>query len=62
VGAGADSMPKSLVEQLKSGGRMIIPIGPTSYYQLLQCVDKNEQGKVSIHNITEVRYVPLQHV
>eukprot|EP01127_Copromyxa_protea_P022952 TRINITY_DN845_c0_g1_i2.p1 TRINITY_DN845_c0_g1~~TRINITY_DN845_c0_g1_i2.p1 ORF type:complete len:124 (+),score=15.51 TRINITY_DN845_c0_g1_i2:483-854(+) len=62
VGAGAENMPRALVEQLKPGARMVIPVGPEYLYQNLKCVDKDEENKVSIRNITECRFVPLQHV
>lgn len=67
-------MPEALVQQLKPGGSkklnmestddlgMVIPVGPAFLYQYLKCVDKSKTGKVSIHNITECRFVPLQHV
>jgi len=57
VGAAAESMPKALVEQLKNGGRMIIPVG--KYNQNLIQVDKHADGSVTQEVITPVRYVPL---
>jgi len=57
VGAAAESMPKALLDQLKNGGRMIIPVG--KYNQNLIQVDKHEDGSVTQEVITPVRYVPL---
>lgn len=60
VTAGATEIPKPLVEQLKNGGRMVIPVGSSSLEQELQVVEKDSQGKVSIRNVIPVRFVPLR--
>jgi len=57
VGAAAETMPKALVEQLKNGGRMIIPVGSNN--QNLIQVDKAADGTVKETVIAPVRYVPL---
>nr|CAB3487410.1 unnamed protein product [Digitaria exilis] len=57
VGAAAPEIPQPLLDQLKPGGRMVIPVG--TYFQDLQVVDKNADGSVSVLNDTSVRYVPL---
>ena len=57
VGAAAPEIPQQLIEQLKPGGRMVIPVG--NIFQDLQVVDKNTDGSVSIRTETSVRYVPL---
>lgn len=57
VGAAAPQIPKALVEQLKPGGRMVIPVG--TLFQDLQVVDKNLDGTLSVRTETSVRYVPL---
>uniref|UniRef100_A0A0E0KRZ2 Protein-L-isoaspartate O-methyltransferase n=1 Tax=Oryza punctata TaxID=4537 RepID=A0A0E0KRZ2_ORYPU len=57
VGAAAPEIPQPLVDQLKPGGRMVIPVG--SYFQELQVVDKNADGSVTVQNDASVRYVPL---
>lgn len=57
VGAAAPDIPQALVDQLKPGGRMVIPVG--NIFQDLKVVDKNLDGSISIHNETSVRYVPL---
>jgi len=58
VTAGAPSVPKSLIEQLKNGGRMIIPVGPM-FYQNLILIEKNEKGNVKETNLLSVMFVPL---
>jgi len=59
VGAAAATLPDNLVQKLKPGGRMVIPVGPQWDFQVLQIVDKDMNGKVKKHNVTGVRYVPL---
>lgn len=57
VGAAAEKVPPALVEQLKPGGRMVIPVG--DIFQDLVVIDKDLQGEVKQWDFTEVRYVPL---
>eukprot|EP01027_Heterolobosea_sp_BB2_P011109 GEZU01016203.1.p1 GENE.GEZU01016203.1~~GEZU01016203.1.p1 ORF type:complete len:227 (-),score=32.82 GEZU01016203.1:107-787(-) len=57
VGAAASELPQALVDQLKNGGRMVIPVGTA--VQALYQVDKDANGKVSTKHICGVRYVPL---
>lgn len=57
VGAAAPEIPQPLIDQLKPGGRMVIPVG--NILQDLKVVDKNEDGSVSVRSETAVRYVPL---
>ena len=47
-----------LIEQLKDGGRLIIPLGSTLYYQTLTLLTK--AGKeVRVEHILGVRFVPM---
>lgn len=57
VGAAAPEIPPALIEQLKPGGRMVIPVG--NIFQDLKVVDKNPDGSISVRDETSVRYVPL---
>ncbi|KAL7161664.1 hypothetical protein ACSBR2_042188 [Camellia fascicularis] len=57
VGAAAPEIPPALIEQLKHGGRMVIPVG--NIFQDLKVVDKNPDGSISVRDETSVRYVPL---
>lgn len=57
VTAGAPEVPKSLVFQLKTGGRLIIPVGG-SFSQILTIVEKNENEAVITENCGCV-FVPL---
>ncbi|KAJ4973668.1 hypothetical protein NE237_006842 [Protea cynaroides] len=57
VGAAAAEIPQPLIDQLKPGGRMVIPVG--NLFQDLKVVDKKLDGSISIRTETSVRYVPL---
>ena len=53
-----DHVPQPLVEQLKEGGRMIIPVGP-DHDQSLYLLEK-KGNKVERRAILPVRFVPLR--
>ncbi|CAA0820945.1 Protein-L-isoaspartate O-methyltransferase 1 [Striga hermonthica] len=57
VGAASPEIPPALIDQLKPGGRLVIPIGKSS--QDLKVVDKNADGTISVRTEFSVRYVPL---
>ncbi|MGD9502353.1 MAG: protein-L-isoaspartate(D-aspartate) O-methyltransferase [Methyloceanibacter sp.] len=60
VTAAAKEPPAALIEQLKVGGRMIIPLGGSRETQQLVQIDKTEAGLVEIP-LLPVRFVPLVH-
>lgn len=59
VTAAAGFIPPALVEQLKPGGRMVIPVGSVYGVQNLILVEKDEVGEVSTRNLLPVRFVPM---
>jgi protein-L-isoaspartate(D-aspartate) O-methyltransferase len=59
VTAAPPSIPPPLIEQLKAGGRMIIPVGGRYAHQDLVITDKAADGSVSESNIFAVGFVPL---
>ena len=59
VTAAATHIPPPLVEQLKPGARMVIPVGPPMQVQHLMIVEKREDGTVSQRSVMPVRFVPL---
>jgi protein-L-isoaspartate(D-aspartate) O-methyltransferase len=60
ITAAASHIPKPLIEQLKPGGRMVIPVGQHHMYQELQLVEKDENGELSIKDILGVAFVPFR--
>jgi len=59
VTAAAGRIPPPLIQQLKPGGRMVIPVGPSFLTQQLILVEKNQDGTVSTRQILPVQFVPL---
>lgn len=59
VTCGADHVPDPLFEQLKPGGKMIIPVGPRSN-QELRVVEKDLRGQRRSRDVVPVRFVPLR--
>jgi protein-L-isoaspartate(D-aspartate) O-methyltransferase len=60
VTAAASHIPKPLIEQLKPGGRLVIPVGRPHLYQELTLVEKDEAGEITIKEVLGVAFVPLQ--
>jgi protein-L-isoaspartate(D-aspartate) O-methyltransferase len=59
VTAAAPRVPKALVDQLKPGGRMVIPVGAEGGVQWLELVTKRADGGFDEKRILQVRFVPL---
>ena len=59
VTAAASHVPPPLIEQLKPGGRMVIPVGGRFMTQLLLLLEKGDDGEVVTRQIGAVRFVPL---
>lgn len=59
VTAGASHVPAPLVDQLKPGGRMVIPVGGASMAQNLMLVEKDQNGATRTYPLLPVRFVPL---
>ena len=58
VTAAPSSIPKKLFEQLKDGGRMIVPVGEIHSVQSLKVVKKTD-GCVVENDLLQVRFVPM---
>jgi protein-L-isoaspartate(D-aspartate) O-methyltransferase len=58
VTAAAPDIPEPLIEQLKNGGILVIPVGGIHFYQTLVRVRKKD-GKVLEENLGGVAFVPL---
>lgn len=59
VTAAAGYIPPLLIEQLKPGGRLVIPVGSVYGVQNLILVEKDEAGELRTRNLLPVRFVPL---
>jgi protein-L-isoaspartate(D-aspartate) O-methyltransferase len=61
VTAAAEHIPQPLVDQLKPGGRMVIPVGSAYAVQDLILVSKDASSKLVKEAVIPVRFVPLLH-
>lgn len=59
VTAAAEHIPPPLVEQLKDGGKMIIPVGSPFFTQQLTLVEKRGED-ITTRNLMPVRFVPFR--
>ncbi len=59
VSAAPDHVPQPLIEQLKPGGRMVIPVGARYLEQNLLVIRKDANGRVAIESKLGVRFVPM---
>lgn len=59
VTAAAPSLPRPLVEQLKPGARLVIPVGQPFSYQELMLVEKTDGDAYSETPVLGVAFVPL---
>jgi len=59
VTAAAPHVPEPLLEQLKPGGRLVIPVGHEFYAQELLVIHKHENGQLTQRKIIDVVFVPL---
>ena len=59
ITAAAGFVPPPLIEQLKPGGRMILPLGSPFGVQTLVLITKDDKGKVRSKSLMPVRFVPM---
>lgn len=59
VTAAATYIPPALTEQLKPGGRLVIPVGRPYHHQELMLVEKDSQGEIHSRDIIGVAFVPM---
>ena len=59
VTAAADEIPAPLLEQLKPGGRLVMPVGGQGETQWLTLVSKDPEGGIDKRVVLPVRFVPL---
>jgi protein-L-isoaspartate(D-aspartate) O-methyltransferase len=59
ITAAAGLVPPPLKEQLKPGGKMILPLGSPYGAQTLVLITKDEKGKIHSRSLLPVRFVPM---
>jgi protein-L-isoaspartate(D-aspartate) O-methyltransferase len=59
LAASAELMPPELLNQLKPGGRMVLPTGIEGAQQLM-LVDKDMDGRISTREVLGVRFALLE--
>jgi len=60
VTAAPEQVPQPLIDQLKPGGRLIVPVGPRFSVQQLQLIEKDAAGRVHTKTVSPVMFVPLR--
>lgn len=60
VTAAPPSVPQALKEQLKVGGRMIIPVGRQGNVQYLKLLKKVSENRITSRDLLPVRFVPMK--
>jgi len=58
ITAAVNHIPPPLIEQLKDGGKLILPLGSTVYFQTLTLIEKKD-GELTATHITSVIFVPM---
>lgn len=59
VTASVEHIPQPLIDQLKPGGRMVIPVGSVYAVQDLMLITKDTSSKITKKSLVPVRFVPL---
>jgi protein-L-isoaspartate(D-aspartate) O-methyltransferase len=59
VTAAAEHIPPPLIDQLKEGGKMVIPVGSPFFVQQLMLVEKKGED-IRTRNLMPVRFVPFR--
>lgn len=59
ITAAANHIPPPLIKQLKVGGRLILPLGGTAFYQTLTLVTKRKDGELDVQQLDPVSFVPM---
>lgn len=61
VTAATAMIPPALIEQLKPGGRLVIPVGPPGEIQQLGVITKDADGALTHRDVLRVAFVPMTH-
>ena len=58
IAAAANHIPPPLIKQLREGGRLIVPLGSTIYFQTLTLATKRK-GELDVEQVCPVAFVPM---
>ncbi len=58
ITAAANHIPPPLIKQLKEGGRLVVPLGSTIYFQTLTLATKRN-GQLDVEQVCPVAFVPM---
>ncbi|MFC1589408.1 protein-L-isoaspartate(D-aspartate) O-methyltransferase [Pseudomonadota bacterium] len=61
VTAAATHIPQPLIDQLKPGGNLVIPVGVARFSQSLALVKKDLKGEIDVKHVLDVAFVPMVH-
>jgi protein-L-isoaspartate(D-aspartate) O-methyltransferase len=59
VTAAPEQIPQPLIDQLRPGGRLVVPVGPQREGQSLRVIEKDADGELSETDVLPVRFVPF---
>ena len=59
ITAAANHVPLPLLDQLKAGGKLILPLGNVRYYQNMTLIEKDSDGEFHTSQHGQVRFVPM---
>jgi len=59
ITAAANHVPLPLLDQLKEGGKLILPLGNVRYYQNMTLIEKDSVGEFHTSQHGQVRFVPM---
>jgi protein-L-isoaspartate(D-aspartate) O-methyltransferase len=59
VAASGPRVPQALLDQLRPGGRLVMPVGPSDDLQTLVRVTRRDESRFDQEELTDVRFVPL---
>jgi len=59
VTAAAADIPQPLIDQLRAGARLVIPVGLPYHYQELMVIEKKADGNIESRKVLGVSFVPL---
>ena len=54
-------MPTALIDQLKPGGLLVMPVGDRHFRQTLRVIRKGADGQLDERDVLPVAFVPLTH-